>query len=41
MHFMFIPVLLACNFGHHFRFKFFNYLDVDMEDSPHILVLLN
>jgi len=35
-----IPVLLACNFGHHFRFKLFNYPDVDMEDSPHIFELL-
>jgi len=35
-----IPVLLACSFGHHFWFKFFNYPDVDMEESPHILELL-
>jgi len=36
-----ILVFLACNFCHHFLFKFFNYPDLDMEDSPRILELLN
>jgi len=33
-------VLLACNSGHCFRLKLFNYPDVDMEDSSHILQFL-